>query len=77
MKQVLATYINHSRVRFLEPTSTGVRRGIMVMTHEDFEPPIPWLPGRHLIHWAIAPLRGKYYLGRILGLSSDNIKPCI
>ena len=24
MKQVLATDINHSRVRFLEPTSTGV-----------------------------------------------------
>ena len=24
MKQVLATYINHSRVRFLEPTSTDV-----------------------------------------------------
>ena len=24
VKQVLATYINHSRVRFLEPTSTGV-----------------------------------------------------
>jgi hypothetical protein len=23
-KQVLATYINHFRVRFLEPTSTGV-----------------------------------------------------
>ena len=24
VKQILATYINHAQVRFLEPTSTGV-----------------------------------------------------
>ena len=38
VKQVLTTYLNHSQVCFLEPTSTGVIWGIMVVTCVGFEP---------------------------------------
>ena len=31
MKQVFTTYLDHSRGRFLEPTSTGVTWGIMIV----------------------------------------------
>ena len=60
MKQVLATFINHSRVHFLEPTSTGVIWGIMVVTRVGFEPTIPMLWDRHLIHKVIAPLTTSF-----------------
>ena len=46
----LTTYLNHSLVRFLEPTSTGVIWGIMVVTCVGFEPTMSRLRGRHLIH---------------------------
>ena len=48
VKQVLTTYLNCSQVRFLEPTSTGVICGIMVVTCLGFEPMILRLQGRHL-----------------------------
>ena len=35
---VFRTYLNHSRVRLLEPNSTGVIWGIMVMTRVGFDP---------------------------------------
>jgi hypothetical protein len=47
-KQVLAIYINQFRVRFLEPTSTGVIWRNIVMTRLGLEPMIPWLRCRHL-----------------------------
>jgi hypothetical protein len=53
-KQVLATYINHFRVRFLEPTSTGVIWRNMVVTRVELEPMISGLRGRHLNHQATA-----------------------
>ena len=55
-KQVLATYINHSRVRFLEQTSTGVVWGNMVVTRVGFEPTIPRLRGDTLSIRPLLPL---------------------
>ena len=41
--------LNHSRVRFLEPTSAGAIWGIIVVTSVRFEPTIPMLRCRHYL----------------------------
>jgi hypothetical protein len=62
-KQVLATFINHFQVRFLESTSTGViRRNIVVTRRLGLEPMIPGLRGRHYNRQATAPLSSVYIL---------------
>jgi hypothetical protein len=50
VKQIFATYINRFRVRFLEPTSTGVIWRNMVVTRLGLKHMIPGLRGRHLNH---------------------------
>jgi hypothetical protein len=56
VKQVLSIYIKHSRVCFLEPTSTSVIWRNMVVNQLGLEPMSPWSRGKHLNHFANAPL---------------------
>ena len=56
VKQVLATYINLSGVRCLEPTRTGVIWRNIVVTHVRLKSMIPWLKGKHFTHKATSVL---------------------